>query len=46
MFEMHRNDTATETLVKNQFKKKRRRRRAPLFTWLIVLALIAGGLYL
>ena len=21
MFEMHRNDTATETLVKNQFKR-------------------------
>ena len=47
MFEMHRNDTATETLVKNQFKKKRRRRRVRrFFTWMIVLALMAGGLYL
>ena len=44
---MQRSDTATETLVKNQFKKKQRRRRARrFFTWIFILALIAGGLYL
>lgn len=47
MYEMHSSDTATENQVKTQFKKKQRRRKMRrFFTWIIILALIIGGLYL